>query len=162
MSNNDLPLELQLLIARSSMDTSLRQRLLEHPVDTMRINGVDLAQLPTIQFVEYGHGDDGFDGEVMTITLPAVEQTGSITSAIKRAGKLSSNQLAASGYNGATVEQDVAVATTTVEATEVNTTAAVESQVAVTEAEAVATTTTEATETETTAAVVSEVVLVAT
>ena len=144
------------------MDTSLRQRLLEHPVDTMRINGVDLAQLPTIHFVEYGHSDDGFDGKVMTIALPSIEQTGSITGAIKRAGTLSSNKLAASGYNGATVEQDVAVATTTVEATEVNTTAAVESQVAVTEAEAVATTTTEATETETTAAVVSEVVLVAT
>ena len=162
MFNNDLPLELQLLIARSSLDSTLRKRLLEHPEQTMRINGVELDDLSTIKFVDSHEETSESNDEVFIIALPELEQTKPITNDIKKVGKISNNKLASSGYNVATVHTNVDVATNAVEAAEVNTTAVAQAEVAATEAEAVATTTTEATETETTAAVVAEVVLVAT
>ena len=162
MFNNDLPLELQLLIARSSMDSTLRKRLLEHPEQTMRINGVELDNLSAIKFVDSHEEASESNDELFIICLPEFEQTKPITNDIKKVGKISNNILASSGYNVAAVDTNVDVATNTVEAAEVATTAVAASTVAATEAEAVATTTTEASEVETTVAVVAEAVLVAT
>ena len=97
MFNNDLPLELQLLIARSSLDSTLRKRLLEHPEQTMRINGVELDDLSTIKFVDSHEETSESNDEVFIIALPELEQTKPITNDIKKIGKISNNKLASSG-----------------------------------------------------------------
>jgi hypothetical protein len=157
--NFQLPLELQLLIARSAFDSNVRDNLLFNPEEIIKRHGINLDELPTLEIVDYSIDiDGGFNVDKYIVVLPEFVSSVSRASSIKKVGQVINPKLAASGLN---VETE-ATNTTTTEEAEVETTAVTSAEVGVAEVEATATTTTEAAEAETTVLVAAEAVLVAT
>lgn len=148
----ELPLSLELLIARASVDPQLRASLLANPLQSLGEHQIDSSALPELIF------HDGVEMSIVTkanvvhVTLPALS---SPSIELKR-DESGSREFVTSATNSTYQTQDVA--TTTTEAAEAETTTVAAAEVA--EATAVATTEAEATETTTTAALETEVVLV--
>ena len=157
-SNFQLPLELQLLIARSAFDSNVRDNLLFNPEEIIKRHGINLDELPTLEIVDYSIDvDGGFNVDKYIVVLPEFVSSVSRAS-IKKVDQVTNPELAASGLN---IETE-ATNTTTTEEAEVESTAVTTAEVGVAEVEATATTTTEAAEAETTVLVAAEAVLVAT
>lgn len=141
----DLPLSLELLIARTSVDAQLRAALLANPLQLLREKQIDVSAFPELSF------HDGLEmgieviGDVVHITLPAL----SPPSVELNRNHASLRDLAVSGTN------NTSTSTNTNTDTNINTVAEVET----TEAEAAETTTTAVTETETVAVTVVVVVI---
>ena len=156
--NFQLPLELQLLIARSAFDSNVRDNLLFNPEEIIKRHGINLDELPTLEIVDYSIDiDGGFNVDKYIVVLPEFVSSVSRAS-IKKVDQVTNPELAASGLN---IETE-ATNTTTTEEAEVESTAVTTAEVGVAEVEATATTTTEAAEAETTVLVAAEAVLVAT
>lgn len=163
--NFQLPLELQLLIARSAFDSNVRDNLLFNPEEIIKRHGINLDELPTLEIVDYSIDiDGGFNVDKYIVILPEFVSSVSPASSIKKVVQVINPELAAAGLNGVSVSSNEVEATntTTTEEAEVETTAVTTAEVGVAEVEATATTTTEAAEAETTVCVVAEAVLVAT
>lgn len=157
--NFQLPLELQLLIARSAFDSNVRDNLLFNPDEIIKRHGINLDELPTLEIVNYSTDiDGGFNIDKYIVVLPEFVSSASPAPSIKKVSQVINPELAAAGLN---VEAQTTNTTTTEEA-EVETTAVTTAEVGVSEVEATATTTTEAAEAETTVLVAAEAVLVAT
>ena len=156
--NFQLPLELQLLIARSAFDSNVRDNLLFNPEEIIKRHGINLDELPTLEIVDYSIDiDGGFNVNKYIVVLPEFVSSVSRAS-IKKVDQVTNPELAASGLN---IETE-ATNTTTTEEAEVESTAVTTAEVGVAEVEATATTTTEAAEADTTVLVAAEAVLVAT
>lgn len=156
----DLPLSLELVIARTSVDAQLRAALLANPLQLLREQQVDVSAFPELSF------HDGLEmgieviGDVVHITLPAL----STPSVELNRDYASSRDLVVSGTNGTSTAtntvQTAETFTTEVQTAETTTTTVAEAEVGAAEAVAVGTTEAEAAETTSTVALEAEAVLV--
>ena len=134
MSNPDfqLPLELQLLIARSAFDSNVRDNLLFNPEEIIKRHGINLDELPTLEIVDCSIDvDGGLNVDKYIVVLPEFVSSVSPASSIKKVSQVTNPELSAGPAGIAAAEVEAVLTTTTeVEEVEVATTVAETAEVA--------------------------------
>ena len=132
--NFQLPLELQLLIARSAFDSNVRDNLLFNTEEIIKRHGINLDELPTLEIVDYSIDvDGGLNVDKYIVVLPEFVSSVSPASSIKKVSQVTNPELSAgpAGVALAAVEAEAVVTTTTsIEEVEIQTTVAQTAEVA--------------------------------